>query len=68
MTEARSKRQVLPLIFLVKSFKKPLLIRNLKDYYIEVKLINATLLRVQWTIFKTSFYVEWKFRDIFREN
>ena len=28
MTEARSKRRVLPLIFIVKSFKKPLLIRN----------------------------------------
>ena len=27
MTEARSKRRVLPLIFIVKSFKKPLLIR-----------------------------------------
>ena len=26
MTEARSKRRVLPLIFIVKSFKKPLLI------------------------------------------
>jgi len=27
MTEARLKRRVLPLIFIVKSFKKPLLIR-----------------------------------------
>ena len=27
MTEARSKRRILPLIFIVKSFKKPLLIR-----------------------------------------
>ena len=27
MTEARSKRRVLPLIFIVKSFKKPLLIK-----------------------------------------
>ena len=30
MTEARSKRRILPLIFIVKSFKKPLLIRVLK--------------------------------------
>ena len=30
MTEARSKRRVLPLFFIVKSFKKPLLIRVLK--------------------------------------
>ena len=29
MTEARSKRRVLPLFFIVKSFKKPLLIRTL---------------------------------------
>ena len=28
MTEARSKRRILPLIFIVKSFKKPLLIYN----------------------------------------
>ena len=27
MTEARSKRRILPLIFIVKSFKKPFLIR-----------------------------------------
>ena len=27
MTEARSKRRVLPLFFIVKSFKKPLLIK-----------------------------------------
>ena len=29
MTEARSKRRILPLIFIVKSFKKPLLIKLL---------------------------------------
>ena len=28
MTEARSKRRILPLIFIVKSFKKLLLIRS----------------------------------------
>ena len=28
MTEARSKRRILPLVFIVKSFKKPLLIRQ----------------------------------------
>ena len=30
MNEARSKRRILPLIFIIKSFKKPLLIRVLK--------------------------------------
>ena len=32
----------------------------------EVKLISATLLRIGQG--RTSFYVEYKFRDIFREN
>ena len=34
MTEARSKRRVLPLFFIVKSFKKPLLIRPLEVVHI----------------------------------
>ena len=41
-------------------------IRNLGDYWIEVKLISATLLRIRQG--RTSFYVEYKFHEIFREN
>ena len=41
-------------------------IRNLGDYWIEVKLISATLIRIRQG--RTSFYVEYKFHEIFREN
>ena len=34
MTEARSKRRILPLIFIVKSFKKPLLIKENKAMFL----------------------------------
>ena len=43
-------------------------IRHLSDYCIKVKLFPATSVALCWTIYRISFYVECKIRDVFREK
>ena len=47
MTEARSKRRVLPLISIVKSFNKPLLIK-VQNSPTKVKIIHSSFLVAQF--------------------